>query len=291
MLKLKNKTQHTEKKKALPGIPAWMFSGGCKNCGSCWYCCGLNFISRRWVRNFGKENPIYYQKNEFLELTPMTLSSAGIPRMEVLGLSESLLTLSIIRLMVKIISRGAVAGKRTLKHPLTFGSWVVLQFQHILWLHQHKVGWVWWGARPNVSLAVKKKKKVSSWNSTEWLSFKLPFDIVCFDTWWESMSTKQKHLDPGVLPLTRRTFRSSRYAKGSKAFRIDSMVVVGFTFLIIIAVKNKHYICEIVEFVDSWWDAGLYTFAFSEDRGRGLWTLLRLTVAALHLCLLLTFFL
>lgn len=56
------------------------------------------------------------------------------------------------------------------------------------------------------------------------------------------MSTKQKHLDPGVLPLTRRTFLSSRYAKGSKALRIDSMVVVGFTFLIIIAVKKNNNI-------------------------------------------------
>lgn len=52
------------------------------------------------------------------------------------------------------------------------------------------------------------------------------------------MSTKQKHLDPGVFPLTRRTFLSSRYAKGSKAFRIDSIVVVGFTFFIIIAEKR-----------------------------------------------------
>lgn len=52
----------------------------------------------------------------------MTLPSGGIPRMEVLGLSESLLTLSIIRLMVKITSRGTVAGKRTLKYQLTFGS-------------------------------------------------------------------------------------------------------------------------------------------------------------------------
>lgn len=70
------------------------------------------------------------------------------------------------------------------------------------------------------------------------------------------MSTKQKHLDPGVLPLTRRTFLSSRYAKGSKALRIDSMVVVGFTFLIIIAEKkNTHtqnilcvdFICEFLD--------------------------------------------
>lgn len=66
------------------------------------------------------------------------------------------------------------------------------------------------------------------------------------------MSTKQKHLDPGVLPLTRRTFLSSRYAKGSKALRIDSMVVVGFTFLIIIAEKKqhthtKHFMCEFLD--------------------------------------------
>lgn len=53
------------------------------------------------------------------------------------------------------------------------------------------------------------------------------------------MSTKQKHLDPGVLPLTRRTFLSSRYAKGSRAFRMDSMVVVGFTFLMIIAEQKQ----------------------------------------------------
>lgn len=53
----------------------------------------------------------------------------------------------------------------------------------------------------------------------------------------ESMSTKQKHLTPGGLALTRRTFLSSRYAKGSKAFRIVSTVVVGFTFFIIMAVQ------------------------------------------------------
>lgn len=53
------------------------------------------------------------------------------------------------------------------------------------------------------------------------------------------MSTKQKHLDPGGLALTRRTFLSSRYAKGSKAFRIVSTVVVGFTFLIIMALTQK----------------------------------------------------
>lgn len=50
------------------------------------------------------------------------------------------------------------------------------------------------------------------------------------------MSTKQKHLAPGGLALTRRTFLSSRYAKGSKAFKIASTVVVGFTFFIIMAV-------------------------------------------------------
>lgn len=52
----------------------------------------------------------------------MTLPSGGIPRMEVLGLSESLLTLGIIRLMVKLTPKGTVAGKRSRKHQLTFGS-------------------------------------------------------------------------------------------------------------------------------------------------------------------------
>lgn len=69
-----------------------------------------------------KKNLILNQKNEYQGLTPITLPSGGIPRMEVLGLSESLLTLSIIRLMVKITSRGTVAGTRTLKGQLTFGS-------------------------------------------------------------------------------------------------------------------------------------------------------------------------
>lgn len=58
-------------------------------------------------------------------------------------------------------------------------------------------------------------------------------------TSWESMSTKQKHLPPGCLALTRRTFLSSKYAKGSKAFKIVSTVVVGFTFFMIIAAKKK----------------------------------------------------
>lgn len=66
------------------------------------------------------------------------------------------------------------------------------------------------------------------------------------------MSTKQKHLDPGVLPLTRRTFLSSRYAKGSKAFRMDSMVVVGFTFLMIIAEqKQRQMFCESLVRMDT----------------------------------------
>lgn len=146
-----------------------MFSGGCKNCGSCWNC-GWNVINRRWGRDLCKKNLILNQNDEYLELTPMTLPSGGIPRMEVLGLSESLLTLSISRLMVKILSRGTVAGTRTLKRQLTFGSWGVLQFLHILWLHQHKAGWVWWGALPNASLAVKKRKGLKWKNNTEWLS-------------------------------------------------------------------------------------------------------------------------
>lgn len=61
--------------------------------------------------------------------------------------------------------------------------------------------------------------------------------LYCLGTSWESISTKQKHLAPGGLALTRRTFLSSRYAKGSKDFRIVSTVVVGFTFFIIMAVK------------------------------------------------------
>lgn len=53
------------------------------------------------------------------------------------------------------------------------------------------------------------------------------------------MSTKQKHLAPGGLALTRRTFLSSRYAKGSSALRMVSTVVVGFTFFIIMAAQSK----------------------------------------------------
>lgn len=81
---------------------------------------------------FCKKNLILKQKNEFPELTPMTLPSGGTPRMEVLDLSGSLLTLSIVRLRVKVITRRTVAGQRTLKHQLTFGSSMVLQFQHTL---------------------------------------------------------------------------------------------------------------------------------------------------------------
>lgn len=46
-----------------------------------------------------------------------------------------------------------------------------------------------------------------------------------------------------------------------------------------------------LNFLDTWLDVGLHTFTLSEDRGRVLWTLLRMAVAALSLCLLLTFFL
>lgn len=100
-----------------------------------------------------------------------------------------------------------------------------------------------------MSLAIKEDTVVSSGTSkgnwTEMALALIEHEIIkvkhvhlyCLGTSWESMSTKQKHLAPGGLALTRRTFLSSRYAKGSKAFRIVSTVVVGFTFFIIMAVK------------------------------------------------------
>lgn len=67
--------------------------------------------------------------------------------------------------------------------------------------------------------------------------------LYAFITSWESMSTKQKHLAPGGFALTKRTFLSSRYAKGSKAFRMASTDVLAFTFFNIMAGRRhpKHF--------------------------------------------------
>lgn len=53
------------------------------------------------------------------------------------------------------------------------------------------------------------------------------------------MSTKQKHLAPGGFALTKRTFLSSKYAKGSRAFRMASTEVVAFTFFSIMAGRGQ----------------------------------------------------
>lgn len=97
----------------------------------------------------------------------MTLPSGGTPRMEVLGLSKSLLTLRISRLVVNNTSKCSAAANKNLERPLTFGSWGVWQFQRRLELHQHKAGWAWWEAQPNASLAVEKRQRYSSRNATE----------------------------------------------------------------------------------------------------------------------------
>lgn len=81
------------------------------------------------------------------------------------------------------------------------------------------------------------------WKNMKWkINSKLCAFVFC-GTSWESMSTKQKHLAPGGLAFTKRTFLSSRYANGSKAFRIVSTVVVGFTFFIIMAVWWREKRC------------------------------------------------
>lgn len=64
-------------------------------------------------------------------------------------------------------------------------------------------------------------------------------EMTSDSTSWESMSTKQRDFAPLGFPFTKRTFLSSRYAKGSKAFKMVSTVVVGFTFFIIIATKKE----------------------------------------------------
>lgn len=170
----------------------------------------------------------------------MTLPSGGIPRMEVLDLSPSLLTLSIIRLMVKIISRHTVAGKRPLKHQTYFWFFNGLAISAYTLTPSTYSGLGLVRSSTKRFTCCQKEKRFQAEASQKGRVKTDPL-VECFGTWWESMSTKQKHLDPGVLPLTRRTFLSSRYAKGSKAFRIDSMVVVGFTFLMIIAVKYTFY--------------------------------------------------
>lgn len=74
--------------------------------------------------------------------------------------------------------------------------------------------------------------------NSRWIQIYQMISLISECTSWESISTKQKHFVPGGFPFTRRTFLSSKYAKGSKALRIVSTVVVGFTFFIIMAVKQ-----------------------------------------------------
>lgn len=169
---------------------------------------------------------------------------------------------------------------------------MVLQFQHILWLHQHKAGWVWWGARPNASLAVKKEKTFQAETPQNELRT-IPRQSVSQCLMGvhvheaEALRSWRFALDQAnisFIQICKRIQGLQNRLNGGGGLHILNDHSCKKTHTHILYLKS-------LNFLDTWLDVGLHTFTLSEDRGRVLWTLLRMAVAALSLCLLLTFFL